>query len=257
MIKVALIGMGRMGREIANELRASYANKAQIVACIDLAQGSYEGMSILPADKLESALKGVDVAIDFTTPAAEPALAERIAKCGVDLVIGTTGIGEADLAKIRESVKKCAVSAVIAPNFSILVNVHFALAKKAATTLRGLSYDFAVFEEHHTGKVDSPSGTARKLAEVVIAEGAAKRINFRGAGKKKHEQGEIDMAITRVGGMPGYHELRVGGAHGLLNITSLMYSRKEFATGAIESALWLNKNRKPGKVFTMEDVLKL
>ena len=257
MLNVALVGMGRMGKEIAGCIKTSYTSNVQIVSCIDLQGGSYEGLAITPNTDLESAIKGADVAINFTTPTSETELSERIAKCGVDLVIGTTGLSEIDWARVQDAIEKNDISAVIASNFSILVNLQFALAKKTGETLKSLNYDFAVFEEHHTGKLDSPSGTARSIAEVLIATGAAQKMNFRGEGKKKHEPGEIDMAISRNGGMPATHELRVGGQHGLLNISTLMYSRKEFAVGAIESALWLKANRKQGHIFGMGDLLKM
>jgi len=198
-------------------------------------------VKIVSSSELEKALANAQIAISFTSPDAEVQNVPKIAAMKRDFVIGTTGMNEDQLAKVRTAIATNGVSAVIAANFSPLVNVQINPAKKAASLLAPLGYEFGIVEEHHSAKKDAPSGTAKK---IIAAVGGARIA-------------PQNISALRLGGTPGQHELRIVGAHGRLTLESLMYSRADFAKGALEAALWLQKNRKPGKIFGMEDILNL
>ncbi|MEM3030667.1 MAG: 4-hydroxy-tetrahydrodipicolinate reductase [Candidatus Micrarchaeia archaeon] len=266
MLRICVFGAGgHMGRAVAAEALASYSDRIKIVSALERPNAPELGKSvpgtdviILSSEGLEEALKvGVDCVVSFSAPNADAAYAPRIAAKGIDLVIGTTGFAEEQLRAIEEGVRRSRASAVIAPNFSPLVNAQFYLTREAAKILAPYGYDYGIIEEHHVMKKDAPSGTAKKLAREIVGVGAAREIVYRGEGLRERVKGELDMAVLRLGGTAGEHEVRVVGQHGRLTIGTLMYNRSDFARGALEAALWLQKNRKPGKIFSMEDVMGL
>jgi len=266
MLRVCIFGAGgRMGRAVAAEALAGYRERVKIVSAVERPNSPDVGKTvpgtdvlILSSEGIEDALKaGVDVVVSFSAPNADAAYAPRIAARGIDLVIGTTGFAEEQLRMIEDGVRKSKASAVIAPNFSPLVNTQFYLTREAAKILAPYGYDYGIVEEHHVMKKDAPSGTAKKLAREIIGMGAAKEVAYRGEGLREKVRGELDMAVLRLGGTAGEHEVRIVGQHGRLTIGTLMYSRSDFARGALEAALWLQKNRKPGRIFGMEDVMGL
>jgi 4-hydroxy-tetrahydrodipicolinate reductase len=206
---------------------------------------------------IEEICNDVDIWMDFTTPQAFLSNLPLVTKQGVDLVIGTTGWYE-KMTFVKENIKENGVCAVMSPNFSPLVNIQFYLCKITARKLSPLGYDFGIVEEHHDGKSDVPSGTADKLADLImeIAPYRDKKIRQRGIDKKVPTQ--LDMASLRLKGTVGDHEVRVRGENGRLNIDSMIYNRGEFARGALHGTEWLSKNRVPGRVFDFyKDVLQL
>ncbi|MBI5229089.1 4-hydroxy-tetrahydrodipicolinate reductase [Candidatus Micrarchaeota archaeon] len=264
MLKVCLVGVcGKMGSTIAGET-LNYKDRVKVVsgvdvACSDFAAKSFNalGARVFTPTGLEEALREADMSINFSTPAAEIELVPRIARAGKNIVLGTTGFSEEQTQRIREEIVKNGVSAVISPNFSFLVNTQFYLAQKACELIGNKGYEFGIVEEHHSGKKDSPSGTAKKLAKIISDATGGKKLKFRGEEIGVKEKNDLEMGTLRLGGNPGQHELRIAGPYGKLSIETQMFSRSEFAKGAIESALWLEKNVERGKIFGMEDVLGL
>lgn len=270
MLRICIVGAaGRMGRAVASEAFA-YAERMRIASGIETDSSPFVGKyitatgiadageaKIYGASRLADALRDADATISFSSPEAEAQNVPKIAALGKKMVIGTTGMSAEQMAAVRNAISQSKSSAVISPNFSPLVNVQMALAKRAAQLLAPLGYDFGVVEEHHTGKKDAPSGTAKKIAEGIAAAGGPGRVAYRGEGLQPKQKGELDMAVLRLGGTAGAHEVRIVGAHGRLVIETLMYSRSDFAKGAVEAALWLERNAQAGRVFGMEDILKL
>ena len=264
MLRVCLMGAGgKMGRAVAAEILGDFKDRVMIASAVERPDSPSVGKNvpgtdvvILSSEGIEEALKaGADAVISFSSPNADAAYAPVIAGKGIDLVIGTTGFAESQLEGIKAAVKKSKASAVISPNFSILVNAQVYLTRKAAELLARYGYDYGVVEEHHVMKKDAPSGTAKKLLRQILEAGAAKEVVYRGEGLREKVKGELDTAVLRLGGTAGEHEVRIVGPHGRLVLETLMYNRNDFARGAVESALWLQKNRKPGKVFGMEEVM--
>ncbi len=138
----------------------------------------------------DEACRGVDVAVDFSTPEATLATAPRLAARGVSLVVGTTG-WLAHEAELREAVARAGVGAVVAANFSLGANVLDALAEAAARLLAGAeAYGAFVHEAHHAAKKDAPSGTALMLRRALERGGWTR---------------PVDVASTRAGSIPGTH----------------------------------------------------
>ncbi len=166
-MKVAIAGAGgRMGRTLIEGVLADRA--LELAAALDIAAGEVLGRKV--TTDVAAAVRAADVLIDFTRPESTLAHLEACASAGRRMVIGTTGFSEAQKSRIADAGKRIPI--VMAPNFAIGVNVVFKLAEMAAAAL-GDAYDVEVIEAHHRHKVDAPSGTALKLAEVVA--GALKR----------------------------------------------------------------------------------
>jgi 4-hydroxy-tetrahydrodipicolinate reductase len=249
--------MGRMGSAIVEEARKFPDIK--IVAGFDkAARPVYENITIFAdEDKIGEVCNEVDVWIDFTTPQAFVSNLPFVAKQGMDLVIGTTGWHE-KLKFVEELVKKNNVCAIVSPNFSPLVNMQFYLCKIASRKLSPLGYDFGIVEEHHEGKSDVPSGTADKLADMIMGFAPYRERKIRQRGIDKKLPSQLDMASLRLKGTVGDHEVRIRGENGRLNIDSMIYNRGEFARGALHCTEWLSKNRCPGSVLDFyKDVLVL
>ncbi|MBI4597278.1 MAG: 4-hydroxy-tetrahydrodipicolinate reductase [Candidatus Omnitrophica bacterium] len=179
-----------------------------------------------------------DVVIEFTSPEAtiaHLALAQELRK---PMVIGTTGLSEAQLVSIRNASK--AIPIMFSPNMSVGVNVLFELAHLAAQRL-GLSYDVEVVEAHHKQKKDAPSGTAKRLAEELAAA-------------RQQPTSAITVHAVRAGDIVGDHTVILAGPSERLELTHRAHSRDVFAQGALRAAQFVVKQQ-PG-LYDMSHVLK-
>lgn len=207
-------------------------------------------------DDLAAALPGCDAAIDFTHAAATAEIAEACAAAGKALVIGTTGHDDSSRARIHACAARIPV--VFAPNFSIGVNALFWLTRKAAEIL-GPDFDLEVVEMHHNLKKDSPSGTARHLAEILagvrgLDYGRDVRHGRDGmVGERRRT--EIGMHAIRGGDVVGDHSVLFANAGERLELTHKASSRDTFANGALRAAKWV-RLRPPG-LYDMQSVLGL
>lgn len=197
-----------------------------------------------------------DAVLDFTTPAATMEHASIAAETGKILVVGTTGLNDDQMERIRKCAEKTVI--VAAPNMSIGVNLLFALVKKAAAALDP-SYDIEIVEMHHRNKVDAPSGTAIGLGNAA-AKGRG--ITLKESARFSREgntgarpAGEIGFAALRGGDVVGDHTVIFAGDGERIELTHKASSREIFANGAIKAALWAKG--KPVGIYTMEDVLGL
>ena len=188
------------------------------------------------SDDMTSLLRDADAVIDFTAPEATLKIAQAAAKAKKALVIGTTGVSDATLAKLRALSRRIPI--VFSPNMSVGMNVLFRLVAEAAKSLA--HYDIEVVEAHHNLKKDAPSGSAIKLAQV--AEDASK--------KKK-----IGISSVRAGDIVGDHTVLIAGPGERLELTHRAHSRDAFAAGSLTAAAWA-LGRKPG-LYSMKDVLNL
>ena len=206
---------------------------------------------ILSAAQTGKAVATADVYVSFTTPEAEIQNVPVVASLGKRIVLGTTGFTADQNQVIREAMQG-KVPAVFSPNFSVGVNVFFGLAQMLKAF--PADYDFSISEVHHTGKKDAPSGTAKRLGEIVAAaRGYSKTVSGR-EGLDPRLPGELEISALRVGGVPGIHDLIVAGPHEMLRIEHTAFSRSVFAQGAVYAAQWLSHQSEP-RIFTMEDVL--
>lgn len=261
VLRIAILGAtGRMGREI---LEVARQTPGVVVSALLQAPGHKELGKALCSDlpellvraDLRDALQESDVLIDFTTPAATLGALRVAADVGTPVVIGTTGLGDKDRKELEALALR--VPVVFAPNMSVGVNAMLGLLKLAARVL-GEDYDLEVFEMHHKHKVDAPSGTALRLAEVLCeARGVdpEETLRYGRQGVARREKGEIGMQVLRGGDVAGEHTVYFLGDGERLEVTHKASSRGVFAKGAVRAARWI-KDQDQG-LYTMQDVLGL
>lgn len=214
------------------------------------------GRQVLFTDQPASALDDVDVAIDFSLPAAASANAAATAEAGAALVIGTTGLAEGTRQRLRRHAER--VPVVASPNMSVGVNLCFRFAELAARAL-GEDYDVEILDVHHRDKRDAPSGTALRFGEIVaearggtlgkLAEYDRHDVN------RPRRAGAIGFAVQRLGGVVGEHGVAFGSRNETLEIRHRAADRAAFADGALRAARWA-VGQQPG-LYTMQDVLGL
>jgi 4-hydroxy-tetrahydrodipicolinate reductase len=174
-------------------------------------------------EDLAHALRGCDVAIDFSVADTVPRNAEACARAGVPLVVGTTG-WQSRVPEVRRIVAEHDGALIYGANFSVGVQVFYRIAARAAELFRGLeSYDGFIEEAHHKRKRDAPSGTAVQLRDLV-AEGLNR---------------EVPVTSTRAGYIPGTHRLGFDSAADQITLTHTARSREGFAAGALVAARWI------------------
>jgi 4-hydroxy-tetrahydrodipicolinate reductase len=254
-VTIALAGaLGRMGQALAKTLDGR--SDAVVFSRFDRPGATGEGLV-----ERDEALKGADVAIDFTIPEASVALAEQAAALsekeggGPALVIGSTGFSDEQNARIAAAATKVAI--VKSGNYSLGVNMLMGLVRQAAAALPASDWDVEVYEAHHKRKVDAPSGTALMLGQAA-ADGRGVglgQVSDRGrdgvTGPRK--EGAIGFSVVRGGGIIGEHSVIFAGEEEVLTLSHSATDRGLFARGAVAAALWV-KGRPPG-LYDMQDVL--
>jgi len=263
MLKLFVAGAaGRMGNAIIQE---ATARGHQIVGAIEVPNSLCIGKTlrelgvansdtrIMSSDRLQEAVASADVYISFTVPAAEVVNLPIVANAGKRIILGTTGFTpEQNRQVVLAMTGK--VPAVFSPNYSVGVNIMFKLAESLKAFPQG--YDFSINEIHHTDKKDAPSGTAKKLGDIIQnTRGYSKVVSGR-QGISPRQAGELEITALRAGGVPGIHDLIVAGPYEMLRIEHTAFSRSVFAQGAVYAAEWLSKQTEP-KVYSMADVLGL
>jgi len=260
MTKIAITGAaGRMGRRIA--ALALAGDGFAVVSAMEMAGHEAMGsdVGVLAGGEpcglaVSETLQGdPDVVIDFSLPAGTVHWLAVGQQRRIALVIGTTGLTESQLASVADAAS--ALPIVMAPNFSVGVNLLFKIVGDVAVTL-GDDYDIEIAEMHHRFKQDAPSGTALGLA-ARICEATGKDpgealVHGRG-GKCPRKPGEIGMHAVRLGDTVGEHAVHFGGLGETVSISHSAHTRDTFARGALRAAEWIVK-QEPG-LYTMQDVL--
>jgi len=261
MTKICVAGAaGRMGSTLIKE---AVARGFTIVGAVEAKGNPNIGktlreigicdsdVKIADSSHLQEAVKEADVYLTFTTPEAEVANLPVAASLGKRIVMGTTGLTDEQMEKIKEAVSK-KVPAIFSPNYAIGVNIMFQFTKTLARL--PLDYDFSITEIHHTGKKDAPSGTAKKLGELVSEARKYLTTVYGREGINPRKPGELEILSARVGGVAGIHDLIVAGPYEMIRIEHTAFSRSVFAQGALFAAEWICKQTKPG-IYSMDDVL--
>jgi 4-hydroxy-tetrahydrodipicolinate reductase len=258
-IRVCVPGArGRMGRHVIDQMR-EHPQRFRLTAALEHAGHDDLGMDVggvaLTCD-LDAAMASAQVYIDFSVPKGTLACARAAGKTGTAAVIGTTGLGKKERAAIDDLARTAPV--VLAPNFSLGVNVLLVLAEKAAAAL-GDSFDLEVVEAHHKNKRDAPSGTAIALADA-LARGRGWQLDdvkqfTRDGDVGPRPERQIGVATVRGGDVAGDHTAFFLGPHERIELTHRAGSRSIFAAGAVRAAEWL-VSKEPG-LYSMRDVLGL
>jgi len=242
-IKILVTGCnGRMGQAV--------------IACSQRDEFIEVGAGVDIDDCLEPALAQCDAVIDFSFHSFTTQLVRACLARKTPVVIGTTGHSEKELEAIKEAASE--IPLVMAPNFSIGVNMLFWLTRKT-TEILGTGYDLEVMEMHHRMKQDSPSGTAKHLGEILAnVTGLSYKDDTRHGRQGivgPRTENEIGMHSLRGGDVIGDHTVVYSTSGERVELTHKASSRDTFANGAIRALKWLT-NKTPG-LYDMQDVLGL
>ena len=259
-LKVAIVGAtGRMGARLIQlidadpELTLGAALERADHSKIGQDVGPMVGLGTLGISLAATLEKPVDVAIDFSSPAATLAFAKRCVELKVPLVVGTTGLEPEQRTRLEQAGQTIPV--LISSNFSKGVNILMRLVATASRAL-GQSADIEIVERHHHFKKDAPSGTALRLAEIAAEQiGSDRIIHGRSGQVGERPRGEIGVHALRVGDNPGEHTVVFGLMGECLEISHRALNRDGFALGALDSAKAL-AGKSPG-FYTMDDVLNI
>jgi 4-hydroxy-tetrahydrodipicolinate reductase len=225
--RIAVIGMGKMGRAVAELARE---RAWPVVATIHSSENS-DGSGIT-----RERLGGATVAIEFTTPHAAPANIRACARAGCPVVVGTTGWYD-ERSHVERDVLLADGAMLWSPNFSLGVHLFWQVAELAAQLASRIpALDAHIVETHHAAKRDAPSGTALEL----------QRRSTAALGR------EIPVTSVRTGAVPGTHELLLDAPFEQIRITHEARDRRTFAEGALTAAHWIIGRH---GIFTMSDLL--
>ena len=215
-MKLALIGCGSMGRLVA-QLVTTQGSGVTLGVTITSRNASQS------ADELATSLRGHDAAIDFSVGSAVLRNIQACSLAKVPLVEGTTGWKDHE-AEARRVIDENNAALVYGANFSVGVNIFYRVVSNAANLMAEIDgYEAFIEEEHHSRKRDAPSGTALRLKELM-----AKSLG-----------GDIPIASTRAGKIPGTHRVGFDSAADQLMLTHMARSREGFAAGALLAARWV------------------
>lgn len=256
---------GRMGQMLMKTVLA--ADACKLVGAVERTGHPWVGkdvgeamggapIGIAVTDDALSAFASAQAVIDFTAPAATVEFAALAAQARCVHVIGTTGMDDADLAKLTAAARHATI--IRAGNMSLGVNLLTKLTKMVATALDA-DYDIEIVESHHNKKVDAPSGTALMLGEAA-AEGRGVALeNVRDSGRDgitgARKRGDIGFTAIRGGDIIGEHDVMFAGEGERIILRHVASDRSLFAKGAVKAALW-GQGKKPGE-YDMLDVLGL
>jgi 4-hydroxy-tetrahydrodipicolinate reductase len=212
---LAIVGHGKMGKLI-EQLAPEYGFEVRA----KFTGGENPGGTGLSHETL----RGIDVAVEFTTPVAAPVNARRLAMLGVNCVAGTTGWFE-QLAEVREAVEQAKTGLVWAANFSVGMTIFMeTVARAAALFAKHAEYEAWGWEIHHSAKKDAPSGSLKKLAEEMRRAGYTRPVG---------------LSSNRAGAIPGTHEIGFDSAADTITLRHTARSREGFARGALQAARWV------------------
>ena len=230
-MNIALVGYGRMGKEVEQIL---------------IERGHRVGLKVDPNPGISDAqslkadlLKGIDGVIEFSLTAAVAANAAIYAQTKTPAVIGTTG-WEAQRAEVERLITDGQGALLYGSNFSIGAHLMFALVARAAELIKPFDdYDIMVHELHHKLKVDSPSGTALSIANLIIDKLPRKTSIQSQSLDRAIRPEELHVSSTRGGSIPGIHSVILDSVSDTIEITHTARNRRGLALGSVQALEWL------------------
>lgn len=255
MIKVAVTGAGgRISSKIIKTILKQ--EDMEIVAAIGSPNTPFEGKDIgevIGLGKINVPVNGAqmlgdvlkekkpDVLVDFTIANAAVSTIRTSADCGVNVVVGTTGLNDEQLIEIRKSIKENNIKAVIAPNMAVGVNVFFKIIGELSKILR--DFDIEIIEAHHKHKVDAPSGTAVKAYQILVEALGRNQDETCVFGRNgmvgARTSEEIGMHAVRGGDIIGDHTVLFAGEGERIEIVHRANSRQSYVTGVIRAVRYV------------------
>ena len=236
-MRIVLVGHGRMGRLIE---QTALAAGDEIAAVVDIDTIS----------ALEKMGKVADVVIDFSNPAALPAVAAYVRRTGTALLSGTTGCTAGDMAVFTELGRYAPV--MHSANYSVGVAVFRRVLEQISDVLKP-DFDIEIVETHHNQKVDAPSGTAKLLLEAIDPDHAYTPVYGRQGNCGRRSPREIGVHALRGGTEAGTHTVSFFGVDEVFEITHRAASRQIFVNGALHMARKLC--RMPRGRYDLQDIL--
>jgi 4-hydroxy-tetrahydrodipicolinate reductase len=243
-MNIALIGYGKMGREVE---ALAPKQGLSIVAKFDI-DNNHNGSGLTA-----ETLKGVDVCIDFSIPGEVLTNLQRVAECGKNIVIGTTGWQDR-VEEARQIVERERIGLVHAANFSIGVNLFLKLVEEAGRQFAQFEdYDVSIHEVHHKEKLDSPSGTALEIGKTLLRTSKRKKELLAGNAQGKIKPEQLQISSARTGSVTGIHSVTFDSLADTIELKHTAKNRSGFALGALFAAKWIKGKR---GWYSMQDVLR-
>lgn len=226
MIKLAIVGYGKMGKEIESILNSQ---ELKLIGKYDINNTIQNHMKEIP-----------DVAIEFSTPISMIPNLEFLSAKKVNIVCGTTGWYD-KMDDVKKIVDREGIGFIYSSNFSLGVNIFFQLLKEAGKIInRFESYDIAVEETHHNQKLDKPSGTALKIADILINNVRRKNKISGSDRNEKITPNLLNVSSTRVGSVVGKHKVIIDSPSDTITLNHSAKSRRGFAEGALLAARFIH-----------------
>ncbi len=241
---------GKMGQVITGIVKND--PDAEIVAGIDVSDHIItNGYPVFT--NIEECNVEADVVIDFSSAKAFEKLMDYCGKKNLPLVLCTTGLSDAQIARVKEDALKFAI--LRSANMSLGINTLLKELKNVAAVLAPAGFDIEIVEKHHNQKVDAPSGTALALADSINAEfnNEYEYVYDRSSVREKRSNREIGISAVRGGNIVGEHEVIFAGNDEVITITHTAYSKAIFANGAVAAAKFLTG--KPAGLYDMSAVV--
>lgn len=250
MTRVIMHGCnGKMGQMITQIIEQD--SEIEIVAGVDVSDHIKNTYPVFPdISKCEIT---ADVVIDFCAAPAVDGLLVFCVEKQIPCVLCTTGLSEAQLAKVEEASKKVAI--LKSANMSLGVNMLLKILKEAAGVLAPAGFDIEIVEKHHNLKVDAPSGTALALADTINEEfdNSYEYVYDRSQVRQRRDSKEIGISAVRGGTIVGDHDVIFAGNDEVVTFSHRAYSKAVFAKGAVQAAKFL-KGKGAGR-YDMKDVI--
>jgi 4-hydroxy-tetrahydrodipicolinate reductase len=241
MVRIGVIGYGKMGQLIE---QIALEQGHEVNAIIDPLKGTVIS---------KESLKDVDVCIDFSLPQTAISNIEKLAKLGKNIVVGTTGWYN-EMGAVKKIVTENNIGLIWSGNFSLGVNALFKIIKNSSKIFNKLeNYDIMVHEFHHKNKADSPSGTAKMIAQRIIENVDRKDTIITNDLQRKIKENELHVSSTRGGSIPGTHLVLFDSDEDTIELKHTARSRVGFAVGAIKAAEFLNGKK---GFFSIDDLMK-
>jgi 4-hydroxy-tetrahydrodipicolinate reductase len=250
---------GKMGQQIIHQIATSQKAELSSAFCRSahpfFSKDVHGSSHVQYTDSMKSGLLASQVVIDFSLPSVSLELIKNAAETKTPILIGTTGFSKEQLLIIKKASKS--VPILLAPNTSIGVNVTFALLEQAARLLNDEA-NIEIIEAHHKHKLDAPSGTALKMAEVICdatdSNLEERAVYSRNDSSQERTENEIGFSVIRAGEIIGEHKVMFALNNEIISIEHKAQSRTCFAEGAIKAAVWLAKQK--NGFYSMQDFLK-
>ena len=265
--QIIIVGaLGKMGREIAEIVLSD--SQCELIGAIEYTghpsigkdYGASIGKNLHPLS-ISTGLQEITyvngTCIDFSSPASLHNLLPDAVEKNTPVVVGTTGLSENDISFLKSFSGKIPV--LYSPNMSFGVNILFMLTEMVSSKLKD-SYDIEIIESHHRFKKDAPSGTAKRLGQIVASSlGLPYEQCVHDGRKGIYSSGrtgsEVGMHAIRGGDIVGDHTVLFAGIGERLELKHIAHSRSNFASGAVLAAKWLSR-QKPG-FYSMRNVLEI